>query len=44
MPTVQFSWRYWVLGAYKDRQSSAVHVYPFFCVRLTFGGIDEQSG
>lgn len=35
---ISFSWRYGVMGIYKDRESGAVHIYPVPFVRVTFGG------
>lgn len=35
---VEFSWRYAVIGIYKDRDSSAIRVYPFPFIRVTLRG------
>jgi len=37
--TLSFSWRYGVVGVYKDRTPGVVHVYPLPFVRLTFGAV-----
>jgi hypothetical protein len=41
---IQFSWRYAVIGVYKDRDTSAVRVYPLPFVRITFGGTPGRKG
>jgi hypothetical protein len=33
---VSFSWRYFVMGVYKDRKRALVHWYPLPFVRLSF--------
>jgi hypothetical protein len=35
--TVEFSFRYGVVGVYKDRNSPVVRWYPVPFIRLTFG-------
>jgi hypothetical protein len=32
---VEFSWRYGVVGIYKDRDTPAVRIYPLPFVRIT---------
>ena len=35
--SLSFSWRYMVLGLYKDRVKRLWHVYPVPFLRLSFG-------
>jgi hypothetical protein len=35
---IEFSWRYFVLGFYKDRDKPIFRIYPFPFVRFTVGG------
>jgi hypothetical protein len=37
--SVSVSWRYAVVGVYKDRDWSTWHVYPLPFVRLSFGRV-----
>ena len=34
---VEFSWRYFVIGVYKDRGSNVVRIYPLPFVRISIG-------
>lgn len=33
---IEFSWRYFVVGAYLDRNKKTLRVYPLPFVRITF--------
>jgi hypothetical protein len=37
--SIDFSWRYAVVGVYRDREWSTWRVYPLPFVRLSFGRV-----
>lgn len=34
---IEFSWRYGVIGVYKDRDLQVIRVYPLPFIRITIG-------
>jgi hypothetical protein len=40
---VEFSWRYGVMGIYKDRDEPIVRIYPVPSVRITLGSAREAD-